>query len=130
MKLLLVSDSKQVTSEIEALVQEHLAATVKVISGEELVAQNPTADYDVILAEWSTWQRYASIYRYFKLTQKLDQSIIVSVNKGRRGTHLKTRLGRRDVILFSPFNKETFLKALEEHKTTQEQQRTLRSIGA
>ncbi len=121
MDLVLVSDNKTLTHEIEPLLREAVGSEPVVVTGASLISGTPLPPADVVLVERQTWQQYLSLFRYFGVCKYFDRAVLVSVTRGRCSGALKGRSNRKDLSLILPSPIDAARRILDDARELSEQ---------
>ena len=110
MKLVLLTEDERLAESLRQAVggQGHAVVTV---SGESVLANETLPDGDAIVVDERSWQRHASMFRYFG-TLRAFQGRPFGLIASRRGMRLKAAVRKPDAVMFRGFGASEALEAV------------------
>jgi len=110
MKLVLLTEDDRLAESLRQAVggQGHAVVTT---SGEQVLENVAIPDADAILVDERSWQRHASLFRYFGLLH-LFQGRPFGLIASRRGMRMKAATRKPDAMLFRGFGHSDALEAV------------------
>lgn len=130
MNIILISDNSSLNHELQNLLAEVSGGNYRVVSSTELLEEGSIAPVDVVMVERKTWQKFYSVARYFGLLDHLDYTPVLVVGRGRKPVSIKGRIGKKDIFVTIPTNRETFNSALDDYKQAADQMEMAAQAGA
>lgn len=120
MDIVLVSDNRILTHELEPLLREAVGSEPVVITGKCLIKGTPLPPADVVLVDRKTWQEYYTLFHYFGVLSYFDRSTLVCVSRGRQCGALKGRLNCKDLSLTIPSPADVTRRILDDARELSE----------
>lgn len=130
MNIVLISDNTSLNHELQNLLAEVSGGNFRIVSSAQILEEGSISPVDVVMAERKTWQNFYSVARYFGLLDHLEYTPILVVGRGRKPIAVKGRIGKKDIFVSIPTNRDVFNNSLDDYKQAADQMEMAAQAGA
>jgi|TARA_B110000483_G_scaffold82020_2_gene101872 hypothetical protein len=121
MNILLISDNASLNHELQNLLKEVSGGNYQIVSSTQLLENGVSGPIDVVMSDRKTWQKAYSLIKYFNVSGAFEFTPVMFVSRGRKPAQFKGRIGKKDIFVSIPTNRDAFNNALDDYKQASDQ---------
>ncbi|MFP4012675.1 MAG: hypothetical protein ACLFVQ_01200 [Chitinispirillaceae bacterium] len=113
MKVLILDDMQKRVAQMQEELEKKNIEAVECLTSNCFLDSLNTSEFDSLLLNVETWEKGRSIYDYFRINKKLENTPIVFYNADEAFTSLNHRTPHdKDQILYKPSDVDSVIGAL------------------
>jgi DNA-binding NtrC family response regulator len=80
MKIIIMDDTRKRREELKAAIEKHHKGVIDLYASNDLISSIDESAPDLLVLDMETWKKGRSIYNYFKIGKKLENTAVILYN--------------------------------------------------